>query len=160
MTESVTPQHIAIMKQVVAMAHHNRTVQHGRPFAAVVTDDAGNILGQGLNTMMVSHDMTAHAELEAIRDFCRQRQQLSIEGLTVYASGHPCPMCLGALVAGKVRQVFYAFDNQDAEPYGLSTEGTYQRLGLRLQPQPVPLTRIDTGLRAEHLYGDTPWPEA
>jgi len=54
--------------------------------------------------------------------------------------------------------VFYAFDNRDAAPYGLSSEGAYQRLRLPLDPPPLPLQRLATGIGVEQLYGDAPWP--
>ena len=44
-----------------------------------------------------------------------------LDGCVVYASGHPCPMCLAAMVMGGVQAVYYAFDNDDAAPYGLSS---------------------------------------
>lgn len=67
-------------------------------------------------------------------------------------------MCLAALVMNGAEQVFFAFDNNDAAPYGMSSEGTYQRLRLSLTPPPLPITRIDTGIRPEQLYGDAAWP--
>lgn len=158
---TVTPmeaeRHIEIMRLVVDLAHHNRAQQRGRPFAAAIAD-AGQIVCTGVNTIHQTQDVTAHAEMEAIRTCCRSRHKATLEGLTVYASGHPCPMCLAAIIAGNAKQVFFAFDNFDAAPYGLSSEGIYQRLRLSLEPAPLPITRIDTGITAAQLYGDAPWP--
>lgn len=97
--------------------------------------------------------------MEAIRAGTQKRANPSLAGLSIYASGHPCPMCLAALVMNGAEQVFFAFDNDDASPYGLSSEGTYQRLRLSLTPPPLPITRIDTGIRAAQLYGNAPWPQ-
>ena len=155
----ITERDVAIMRQVIDMAHRNRSEHGGRPFAAAIAD-GGKIVGLGTNTIAQTQDMTAHAEMEAIRDCCRSRGKATLEGLTLYASGHPCPMCLAAIVAGNAKQVFFAFDNADAAPYGLSSEGTYQRLRLSLDPAPLPITRIDTGITAAQLYGDAPWPAA
>lgn len=160
MTDTLQAQHAAIMREVLDSAHHNRHLHKGRPFAAAIADDAGRILGRGVNTISQTQDMTGHAEMEAIRDCCRQRQLPHLQGLTVYASGHPCPMCLAAIVAGQAKQVFFAFDNADAAPFGLSSEGVYQRLGLQLQPPPLPIHRLNLGISAAQLYGDAPWPSA
>lgn len=119
MTDTLQAQHAAIMREVLDSAHRNRHLHKGRPFAAAIADDAGRILGRGVNTISQTQDMTGHAEMEAIRDCCRQRQLPHLQGLTVYASGHPCPMCLAAIVAGQAKQVFFAFDNADAAPFGL-----------------------------------------
>ncbi|MCY1557125.1 hypothetical protein D9M68_939440 [compost metagenome] len=52
-----------------------------------------------------------------------------------------------------VQAVYYAFDNNDAAPYGLSSEAAYQALRLPLDPPPLPLTRVPVGLSAAQLYG-------
>lgn len=146
----------ALMRQAVDLAHHNR-LQGGRPFGAVLAKD-GQVIATGVNNIVASRDASAHAEMEAIRAGTRAQANPSLAGLTIYASGHPCPMCLAALVMGNAKQVFFAFDNADATPYGLSSEGTYQRLGLSLTPPPLPISRIDTGITAAQLYGGDAWP--
>ena len=144
------------MRQAVDLAYHNR-LAGGRPFGAVLAQD-GVVIATGVNEIIASHDPTTHAELQAIRAGARARRNPSLQGLSIYASGHPCPMCLAALIAGNAQQVFFAFDNADAAPYGLSSEGTYQRLGIALIPPPLPITRVDTGISAAQLYGNAPWP--
>jgi tRNA(Arg) A34 adenosine deaminase TadA len=62
-------------------------------------------------------------------------------------------MCLAAMLIAGVDAVYYAFDNDDAAPYGLSSEAAYQALRLPLVPPPLPLTRLDTGVTAASLYG-------
>lgn len=150
-------QHTSFLRQAVDLAHENR-LRGGRPFGAVLTRD-GQVLASGVNHMVASHDPSSHAEMEALRAATRLQGNSSLAGCTVYASGHPCPMCLAALVMAGVEQVFYAFDNADAAPYGLSTQAVYERLGMRLDPPPLPMTRLDTGINAAQLYGDAPWPD-
>lgn len=150
--------HTELMRQAVDLAHANR-LRGGRPFGAVLTH-GGQVIATGVNQIVASHDPSAHAEMEAIRAATRQRANPSLAGCTVYASGHPCPMCLAALVMGGAEQVFFAFDNPDAAPYGLSSEGAYQRLRLSLTPPPLPIDRIATGITAAQLYGDDAWPAA
>ena len=149
--------HSQLMRQAVDLAHANR-LQGGRPFGAVLAL-GDEVIATGVNNIIASHDPSTHAEMEAIRAGTQKRANPSLAGLSIYASGHPCPMCLAALVMNGAEQVFFAFDNADAAPYGLSSEGTYQRLRLSLTPPPLPITRIDTGITAAQLYGDTPWPQ-
>ena len=144
------------MRQAVDLAHENR-LNGGRPFGAILAKD-GQIIAQGVNNIVASNDPSTHAEMEAIRAGTQKRANPSLAGLSIYASGHPCPMCLAALVMNGAEQVFYAFDNNDAAPYGMSSEGTYQRLRLSLTPPPLPIIRIDTGISPEQLYGDAAWP--
>ena len=153
---SATPQQL--MRLAVDLAHANR-LNGGRPFGAVLAQ-GNEVVATGVNEIIASHDPSTHAEMQAIRAGTQRRANPSLAGLSIYASGHPCPMCLAALVMNGAEQVFFAFDNQDAAPYGLSSEGTYQRLRLSLTPQPLPITRIDTGIRAAQLYGDEAWPVA
>ncbi len=71
----------------------------------------------------------------------------------MYASGLPCPMCLAAMVMSGVQDVFYAFDNEDAAPYGFSSEAAYRAMGVSLTPPPLPMTQLETGVTAAQLYG-------
>lgn len=124
----------------------------GRPFGAVLAI-GGEVIATGVNDIVHSHDPTTHAEMEAVRAASRKLGRPNLQGSVVYASGHPCPMCVAALVMAGVDAVYYAFDNQDAAPYGLSSEAAYQALRLPLAPPPLPLTRLDTGVTAAQLYG-------
>ena len=143
---------VALMRQAVDLAHRNR-LAGGRPFGAVLAQD-GVVIATGVNEIIASHDPSTHAELQAIRAGTRARANPSLAGLSIYASGHPCPMCLAAMVMSGVQAAYYAFDNDDAAPYGLSSAAAYEALRLPLVPPALPLTRLDTGVTAEQLYGD------
>ncbi len=145
------PSHEQLLREAVRLAETNRE-RGGRPFGAVLAID-GAIVATGVNDVIHSHDPTTHAEMEAVRAASRRLGRANLKGSVVYASGHPCPMCLAALVIAGVDAVYYAFDNKDAGPYGLSSDATYQALRLPLSPPPLPLTRLDAGVTAAHLYG-------
>ena len=63
---------------------------HGGPFGAVIVKD-GNIVGRGWNQVTSANDPTAHAEVMAIRDACRNLATFHLEGCEIYASCEPCP---------------------------------------------------------------------
>jgi tRNA(Arg) A34 adenosine deaminase TadA len=146
-----------LLRQAVQLARDNRA-RGGRPFGAVLARGA-DVLATGVNDIVHSHDPSTHAEMQALRAGTRAQANPSLQGCTVYASGHPCPMCLAALVMAGVEQVCYAFDNDDAAPYGLSSAAAYAALRMPLSPPPLPLTRLNTGIQADQLYGDAPWPQ-
>ncbi len=146
------PDHISFLREAVRLAQTNRA-QGGRPFGAVLTL-GGERVASGVNEIVHSHDPTTHAEMQALRAASRQLGRPRLDGCVVYASGHPCPMCLAALVMSGVEAVYYAFDNSDAAPYGFSSAAAYEALRLPLVPPPLPLTRLDTGVTARQLYGD------
>jgi guanine deaminase len=144
-------RHEELLREAVRLAIQNRA-RGGRPFGAVLAI-GGEVISTGVNDLVHSHDPTTHAELEAIRVASRRLGRPELTGSVVYASGHPCPMCLSALVMTGVDAVYYAFDNQDAAPYGFSSETAYQTLALPLNPAPLPLKRLDIGVTADQVYG-------
>ena len=126
----------------------------GRPFGAVLVKD-GALVASGVNRMLATNDPSSHAEMEALRQAGPALGGVDLSGAVLYASGHPCPMCLAAAVMTRVSAVYYAFSNADAEPYGFSSAATYQALGVKLDPPPLPLTQLDVpGRTAAELYGN------
>ena len=114
----------------------------GRPFGAVVVKN-GEVIAVGVNEIHSTNDPTAHAELTAIRAASRKLGSPSLEGCVVYASGHPCPMCMAAMRMAGIGKVTYAYSNDDGAPYGLSTATVYadlakpfaeQSMTIRYQP--------------------------
>ena len=142
--------HEQLLREAVRLAQVNRE-RAGRPFGAVVAM-GGEIVATGVNEVAHTHDLTAHAEMQALRAACRHLQRPNLKGSTVYASGHPCPMCLAAIVLAQVDAIYYAFDNSDAAPYGLSSDAAYRALRVPLEPAPLPLTKLAIGVDAAELY--------
>lgn len=139
----------AFLGQALELANRNVTQEGGRPFGAVLTR-GGKILATGVNRCVATGDLTAHAELEALRA-AGIAGELQGEGdLVMYASGQPCPMCLAAMHLAGVKAAFYAYSNQEGEAYGLSSEPIYSELRkplneqrLRFVHEPVRLPGID-----------------
>ena len=139
------------MRLAVDLAHANR-LQGGRPFGAVLAL-GDEVIATGVNNIIASHDPSAHAEMEAIRAGTQKRANPSLAGLSIYASGHPCPMCLCALVMNGISAVYYAFDNEDAAPFGFDSSAAYAALRLPLSPPPLPLIKLPSPIPAAALYG-------
>ncbi|MBA2299643.1 MAG: VOC family protein [Chloroflexi bacterium] len=79
----------------------------GFPFGAVVVRD-GEVLAQGVNTVRRDADPSAHAEVEAMRNACRQLGSLTLVGAVVVSSCQPCPMCHAVAALVGVRRIVYA----------------------------------------------------
>lgn len=107
------------LTQAVSLAKDN-IEQGGRPFGAIIVKQ-GEVIAQGVNRILATGDPTSHAELNALRQACRKLKSVSLTGCSVYASGQPCPMCFAALRMVGVEKIVYAYSNDDAEPFGLST---------------------------------------
>lgn len=114
------------LRQAIDLALAN-VQRGGRPFGAVLVKN-GEVIATGVNEMVDTGDPTAHAELQAVRSASRALGALRLDGTTMYASGHPCPMCLAAMYLTGVQQVFCAYSNDDADRYGLSTAAIYGEL--------------------------------
>ena len=138
------------LQRAVALAANN-VAGGGRPFAALLVKD-DQVIVEAVNTLHISQDPTAHAELLAIR---AASQQLGprLEGCVIYASGQPCPMCLSAMHLCGVTRVVYAASNQQGEPFGLSTAAIYQQLALPLSEQKLAIQHIPQPAMVE-IYSD------
>lgn len=114
------------LHQAIELARAN-IARGGRPFGAVVVRD-GEVLATGVNEILATHDPTAHAEMSALRAASRRLGSPDLRGCSVYASGHPCPMCMAAMRLAGVGRVAYAYSNEDGAPFGLSTAAVYEDL--------------------------------
>mgnify|MGYP000935705599 CR=1 FL=1 len=119
-------QNTHFLRQAIALAYTNAE-KGGRPFGAVVVRN-GQVIAQAVNEMMTTNDPTAHAELLAIRAASQQLGSANLAGCSVFASGHPCPMCMAAMRLAGINEVTYAYSNEDGAPYGLSTADIYADL--------------------------------
>lgn len=114
------------MRRAVALARAN-VAAGGRPFGAVLVKD-GQVLAEATNSIHASHDPTDHAEMRAIRQASALLTSPRLEGCVIFASGHPCPMCLAAMYLCGIEQAWFAYSNEDGEPFGLSTGAVYAHL--------------------------------
>ncbi|MGA8156016.1 MAG: nucleoside deaminase [Rhodoplanes sp.] len=67
------------------------------PFGAVIVRD-GRIVARGRNLGRTDDDPTAHSEMVAIRRGLASDGSGALRGATIYASGEPCAMCMGAIL--------------------------------------------------------------
>lgn len=128
------------MREAVALARSN-VARGGRPFGAVLVRD-GQIVARAVNRTHETNDPTAHAEIEAIRQASSTLGTPRLDGSVVYASGHPCPMCLAAMHLTGVKAAFFAYSNEDGEEFGLSTARVYAEMAREPQAQSLPLRRL------------------
>lgn len=127
----------AFMREALTLARDNIQAG-GRPFGAVLVHQ-GQVIARAVNEIHTTQDPTAHAELQAIRQASQVLGRPRLEGCEVYASGHPCPMCLAAMHLCGIERVWFAYSNEDGEPYGLSTAAVYAQMTLAPQQQSLPL---------------------
>ena len=100
----------------------------GGPFGAVITDSNNNVIAVASNTVLGSHDPSAHAEVNAIRKAGQVLGTHDLSGCTIYATGYPCPMCLSAIIWANIKDVYYGTDLSDAEKIGFRDDFIYEYL--------------------------------
>ena len=80
------------------------------PVGAVVVKD-GKIIGEGYNMREQKNNALSHAEIEAINAACNNLGDWRLDGCTIYVTLEPCPMCAGAIINSRIREVvFGAYD--------------------------------------------------
>jgi tRNA(adenine34) deaminase len=77
------------------------------PFGAVIVKE-GKILSLGRNLGRTHDDPTAHGEMVAIRRCLSVHGSAPLKGATLYTSGEPCVMCMGAIIWCGVGRLVYA----------------------------------------------------
>lgn len=112
MTISARDTDLAAMDRALELAAE--AAAHGDiPVGAVVTDAAGNILGEGRNLREVTHDPLAHAEVVALRAAAETLGSWNLGRCTLVVTLEPCLMCAGAVIQAHVdRLVFGAWDEK------------------------------------------------
>lgn len=115
------------MMRAVELARLGMESNDGGPFGCVVVKD-GKIVGEGNNQVTSTNDPTAHAEVVAIRNACKNLGTFQLDGCTVYTSCEPCPMCLGAIYWSRPAAIFYAGTQVDAASAGFDDEEFYKEI--------------------------------
>ena len=107
------------------LACQNLLLNHGGPFGAVVVKN-DFIVGLGKNNVLKNNDPTAHAEIEAIRNACKNLNTYDLTGCELYTSCYPCPMCLSAIIWANIKLVYYGNSKEDAEEIGFRDDLIYK----------------------------------
>jgi tRNA(adenine34) deaminase len=101
-SDDATPVDIELMREAIALA-----AEADMPFGAVIVKD-GRTLARGRNSGKRLRDPTAHGEMVAIHACLADHGPEGLRGATIYTSGEPCPMCMGAILWCRIARVVYA----------------------------------------------------
>ncbi len=112
------------MKIAKDLSDENLKTNAGGPFGACIVKD-GKIIGKGLNHVLAHNDPTAHAEVMAIRDACKNINSYDLSGAELYTSCYPCPMCLSAIIWSNIKKVYYGNTKEDAASIGFRDDFIY-----------------------------------
>ena len=129
------------MNEAITLSQNGVRNNEGGPFGCVIVKD-DIIIGRGNNRVTSSNDPTAHAEVVAIRDACKNLGTFQLEDCEVYSSCEPCPMCLGAIYWARPKLVYYANSREDAANIGFDDSMIYEELGIELDKRKIPVINL------------------
>ncbi|MEZ7495729.1 nucleoside deaminase [Leeuwenhoekiella aequorea] len=129
------------MLEAVNAALRGMQNNEGGPFGCVIVKD-GKIIGKGNNKVTSTNDPTAHAEVTAIRDACKNLNSFQLDGCTIYTSCEPCPMCLGAIYWARPEKVYYGSSQKDAANIGFDDAFIYEEIPLPYEKRSIPFEQL------------------
>lgn len=96
------------MRHALALADRAQREFDEIPVGAVLVGAEGQLLGEGWNLNIASHDPSAHAEIVAMREAGKRLGNHRLVGCTLYVTLEPCAMCAMALVHARIARVVFA----------------------------------------------------
>ena len=118
----------------------------GGPFGAVIVLH-DNIIGRAHNMVTQSNDPTAHAEVMAIRNACKNLNSFKLDQAVLYTSCEPCPMCLAAIYWAGIKTLYYCADKADAHRIGFDDNFIYDEFKLPIEQRSIACKHLDSPLR-------------
>ncbi|MEO7263747.1 MAG: nucleoside deaminase [Ferruginibacter sp.] len=143
------------MKEAIELSMKGMQDNQGGPFGCVIVKD-DKIIGRGNNKVTSTNDPTAHAEVVAIRDACKNLGTYQLEGCEVYTSCEPCPMCLGAIYWARPSIIYFANNRQDAADIGFDDSMIYDEMAAGIEQRKIPIQSLsrDEAIKVFNAWKD------
>ncbi|MCX5779721.1 MAG: tRNA adenosine(34) deaminase TadA [Firmicutes bacterium] len=87
------------------------------PIGAVAVYD-NQVIAAARNEKELRQDATAHAEILVMQQAAQHLQRWRLEGVTLYCTLEPCPMCAGAMVNTRIKKLVYGSRDEKAGAAG------------------------------------------
>ncbi|WP_289762380.1 tRNA adenosine(34) deaminase TadA [Lactobacillus intestinalis] len=92
----------------LALGEANKALKQDEvPIGAIVVDPDGKVIGKGYNRRELDQDATQHAEMIAIREACKNIGLWRLIGCSLFVTLEPCPMCAGAIINSRIKDVYF-----------------------------------------------------
>ena len=145
--------HNSPMREAIRLSEETLKTGKGGPFGCVIVRK-GAVVARGNNQVTSTNDPTAHAEVVAIRNACRELNTFQLSDCELYTSCEPCPMCLSAIYWARIPTVYYGNTRQDAAAIGFDDDFIYQQIPLAPEKRAV---KMSPCLREEALKAFQGW---
>lgn len=141
------------MEEAIRLSHEGMGLEQGGPFGAVIVKN-NNIIGRGYNCVLATNDPTAHAEVTAIRNACKNENSFWLVDCEIYTSCEPCPMCLSAIYWARIKTIYFGATRQDAAEIGFDDEFFYDELSKNSDNR---IIKMKPFMREESLKSFATW---
>ena len=108
------------MKQAIKEAKRAQKYNESRIGAVIVYN--GEIISRGRNKREGNKDSLAHAEIEAIKKACKKIGDWRLEDCDLYVTLEPCPMCAGAIIQSRIKNLYFGAYDYKAGCAGSKTD--------------------------------------
>ncbi|HEY5406357.1 MAG TPA: nucleoside deaminase [Ginsengibacter sp.] len=129
------------MMEAITLSKKAIENNEGGPFGCIVVKN-DKIIGRGNNKVIIENDPTAHAEVMAIRDACKNLGTFQLDDCEIYTSCEPCPMCLGAIYWARPKVIYYANTRNDAASVGFDDSMIYDEIKCDNEERKIPLINL------------------
>lgn len=115
-----------LMHRAIQLAEDNYKKGQGGPYGAVIADENGKILGEGVNGIMARSDPTAHAEVMAIRKAAEKLGRSNLEDCVLYLSSEPTMMGKALILSVGIPKVYIGLSHEEIKAARQSEEKVRQ----------------------------------
>ena len=125
----------------------------GGPFGCVIVKN-GKIVSEGSNKVTSTNDPTAHGEIVAIRNACKNLNNFNLKGSELYSNCEPCPMCLSAIYWSRIDKIYYANTRRDAQKIDFDDSLIYSEFKKNIDKRKIPMIQMmrDEALKTFELW--------
>ncbi|MFA5350079.1 MAG: nucleoside deaminase [Candidatus Omnitrophota bacterium] len=89
------------------------------PFGSCIVK-GNKVIACSHNLVWKNTDITAHAEITAIRQACKRLKRVDLSGCVIYSTCEPCPMCFAACHWARISRIVFGCAIKDAKRYGFN----------------------------------------
>ena len=114
-----------------ALAAARRALLAGEPPIGASLVRNGALLATCATSVVGSVDVTAHAEINVIREATARLRSLTLEGTELYVTVEPCPMCIGACHYAGIQRIFFGASIADLDAWTHNELTTHPRRSCR-----------------------------
>ncbi len=115
------------MQRAIELSEQGYVSGKGLPIGCVIVKN-GQIVGEGHNEIFVRKNPTAHAEMVAIEEACKNLSDLQLSECEMYTTLEPCPMCFSAIYWAKLKTVFFANTKKEGSDVGFDDSFIFEQM--------------------------------